>query len=154
MEISNYQYFKISGAQYSPKINFSNFQNALFSCFLWELEGIIAIFGSTTQFCIFWYAGCVILMVSTYHAKIHVDFRNLIKICKILISIVTWVKFARIWPSSHGFRAVWSSAPRNRTPSHFLKNVPDSRGLVGRSRVVGSTSVLDFIESMWDMRVT
>ena len=44
--------------------------------------------------------------------------------------------------------------PRNRTPSHILKNVPNSRALVGRSRVVGSTSVLDFIESMRDSRVT
>ena len=89
-----------------------------------------------------------------YHVIIHVDFQNLTKICKILIFIVTWVKSTRIWSSSREVRAVWSSALRNRTPPHFLKNVPDSRGLVGRSRVVGSTSVLDFIESMWDMRVT
>ena len=32
----------------------------------------------------------MILLVSTYHAKIHVDFRNLTKICKTLTIIDTW----------------------------------------------------------------
>ena len=100
---------KITGPRYSVKIKFSNFQNALFSCFAWELWGIILIFGSTTQFYSFWYTGCVMLLVSTYHAKIHVEFQNLTKICKILVSIVMWVKSTRIWPSGCEVRAVWSS---------------------------------------------
>ena len=83
-----------------------------------------SIFGSTTQFYSFWYAGFVILLVSTYHAKIHVDFQNLTKICKILIIIVSWVKSTRIWPSSREVRAVWSSALRNLTPSAISEKCP------------------------------
>ena len=42
------------------------------------------------------------------HAKIHVEFQNLIKILKIYHPTFMWVKFARIWPSSHRIRAVQS----------------------------------------------
>ena len=52
--------------------------------------------------------------------KIHMDFQNLTKICEILLSIVTWVKFAPIWPSSHGIRAVWSLAPYENAGVDFF----------------------------------
>ena len=78
-----------------------------------------------------------------------------------------WLRFVKYWSSLsrewnlHEYDPVVAKLEQFEVqlsetlpPLPFLKNVPDSRGLVGRSRVVGSTSVLDFIESMWDMRVT
>ena len=138
--------FKISGPQYSHKTQILILADGVFFRLGRLLGAKNAIFGLPAQFWIFWYAGCTGSGNVRYHAKIHVDFQNLTKICQIWVIIVMWMKFVRKWPSGCDFRAVWSSELKNRTPSAFSKNVSDSSRLFGGSRGVGSKNGQNYIE--------
>ena len=132
------RFVKISGPQYSHKTQILILEDDVFFRLGRLLGAKNAIFGLPVQFWIFWYAGCTGSGNVRYHAKIHVDFQNLTKICKILITIVTWVKSTRIWPSGCEVRAVWSSAPTASQKPYPLVISEKSSRLTSAGRTVQS----------------